>query len=417
MKSKWKSFDDLCFNAAHFLIYKMGRSQETAKHYSCYWRRVKRYLIASNIKRFDSSVGKAYLLEQFDNKDYNLLGKSQKDLIRALTILCDFSETGSIRPIKEQIIFEGAVGIAMKGYIAYRVSLRLSKHTVEEGEQHLYRFYKYLDKINVRTVKEISQLHILHFVKTIDPKYPTLAYRTLESIRGFLKYVYKESLIGQDLAAIVPKFNRIRQPKLPSVYAPNEIETMITSMSRGRPVEKRNYAIVLLAARLGLRASDIANMKFDNLLWDRSIIVLDQFKTGKRLELPILPDVGNAIIDYLKNGRPKSESRSIFLLSSSPFTPVKRSAITGIVHSCLVGAGIDVSNRKHGPHALRHSLASILLERQTVLPVISEVLGHESTASTNYYLRIDRRSMSKCPLEVPSVNPSFYHQQNEYFYA
>lgn len=417
MNPKWRSFDDLCFNAAHFLLYKMGRSQETAKFYSCYWRRVKRYMIANNIKQFDPSVGKRYLLAHFGSKDYSQLGKGQKDFIHAVRILCEFSETGSIRPVKEQIVFAGAVGKAMSGYISYRISLRLSKHTIEEGEQHLYRFQKYLDKVNAHTVREISQLHILSFVKTIDPKYSTLAYRTLESIRGFLKYAYKERLIEQDLAVIVPMYNRIRQPKLPSFYSPKEIEVMIASISRGTPVEKRNYAIVLLAARLGLRASDIANMKFENLFWDRSIIILDQFKTGKRIELPILPDVGNAIIDYLRYGRPKSDDRSIFLIACSPFSPVRGGAITGIVHSCFVSAGIDISRRRHGPHALRHSLTSILLEKQTILPVISEVLGHESTASTNYYLRIDRKSMSKCPLEVPPVDSSFYHQQKGYFYA
>jgi site-specific recombinase XerD len=417
MKSKWSSFDRLCFNAAHFLIYKMGRTQETAKQYSCYWRKVKRYMIANSIKVFDPSVGKRYLLEQFGNKDYSQLAKGQKDLIHTVRILCEFSQTGSIRPVKEQIVFEGDIGKAMTAYISHRVSLRLSKHTIEEGEQHIYRFYNYLDKINTHSVKAISQLNVLNFVKTIDPKFSTLAYRTLESIRSFLKYVYKERLTEQDLATIVPKYNRIRQPKLPSVYSPKEIEIMIASISRSTPVEKRNYAIVLLAARLGLRASDIANVKFENLFWDRSTIILDQFKTGKRIELPILPDVGNAIIDYLRYGRPKSDHRSIFLIACSPFSPIRSGAITGIIHSCFVGAGIDISQRKHGPHALRHSLASILLEKETILPVISEVLGHESTASTNYYLRIDRRSMSKCPLDVPPVDSSFYHQQKGYFYA
>ena len=80
-------------------------------------------------------------------------------------------------------------------------------------------------------------------------------------------------------------------------------------------------------------------------------------------------------------------------------------------------AGIDITQRKHGAHALRHSLASILLEKATTLPVISEVLGHQHTESTKYYLRIDRKSMSRCALEVPPVDTSFYHQQKEYFYA
>ena len=417
MKSKWKSFDDLSFEAANFLICKMGRSQETAKQYVCYWRRIKRYMVANKIIHFESVVGKAYLKAQFGNQDYNKLSKSQKDVIRSVNVLSEFSDKGSISPVKEQVAFYGQIGEAITTYQTFRISLRLNKHTIEEGEQYLYRFFKYLTKENVNSVKEINQLHILKYVKTIDPKFTTLPHRSLEAIRGFLKYAYNEKLIDIDMAAVVPKYNYVKQAKLPSVYSSSEIEKIIACIDRGNAVGKRNYAIVLLAARLGLRASDIANLQFENLIWDKSSIVLNQYKTGKRLELPILSDVGNAIIDYLRYGRPKSSERFVFLIAASPFHPVHRSAITGIVHSYFVKAGINITQRKHGPHALRHSLASILLEKETVLPVISEVLGHQTTASTNYYLRVDLKSMSKCPLEVPPVHSSFYQQKGGYFYA
>ena len=222
-------------------------------------------------------------------------------------------------------------------------------------------------------------------------------------MRGFLKYAYEQNLLERNLALVVPKDNYKKQPKLPSTYSSGEIETMISAIDRGNSVGKRNYAIVLLAARLGLGASDIASLKFNNLLWVQSMIVLNQYKTGKRIELPILADVGNAIIDYLKNGRPKSTEPFVFLLARSPYTPIISSAVTGIVHSYFIKSGINISARRHGSHALRHSLAGILLEKETILPVISEVLGHKNTASTNYYLRIDLKSMRKCALEVPPV--------------
>ncbi|MEO7044668.1 MAG: site-specific integrase [Ferruginibacter sp.] len=417
MNLKWKSFDDLSFNAARYLISKMGRTQGTAKQYVCFWRRIKRYMNANKIRQFDSSVGKAYLMAQFGNHDYSELSKSQKDFIRAVRVLSEFSDKGSIRPVKEQVVFHGPIGAAITAYLSFRISLRLNKHTVEEGEQHLYRFFNYLTTEKIDSIKKISHLHILKFIKTIDSQFTTLPHRTIESIRGFLKYAHREKLIVNDLAVVVPKYNYIKQPKLPSVYSTGEIQKIIASIDRGNAVGKRNYAIVLLAARLGLRASDIANIKFENLNWDKSAIVLNQYKTGKKIELPILSDVGNAIVDYLKYSRPKSSERLIFLTATSPYRPVQRGAITGIVHSYFVKAGINITQRKHGPHALRHSLASILLEKQTVLPVISEVLGHQDTASTTYYLRIDLKSMSKCPLDVPPVSSSFYQQKGGYFYA
>jgi Phage integrase family len=126
----------------------------------------------------------------------------------------------------------------------------------------------------------------------------------------------------------------------------------------------------------------------------------------------MFPEVGNAIIDYLKYGRPQSNDTHVFICTKPPYTRIYSWSITGSVHKCLVRAGISIENRKHGPHTLRHSLASRLLERGTIVPVISEVLGHENTESTRYYLRIDLKSMRQCCLEVPMVPSSFYEQKD-----
>jgi site-specific recombinase XerD len=417
MKAKPISFDQLCFNAAHQLITKRNLTQETVKQYACYWRRIKRYLLDKRIKEFNSSVGNAYLLANFGSVDYSSLGKGQKDFIRSVRVISEFSDTRTIAAVKEQIFFNGPIGEAMQAYIEYRVSLRLKKHTIEEGQLYMSRFNKYLHATGVRLLHKISAVNVLNFVKGMDPKHPTLVAGSLETLRGFFKYANNEGMIVTDPAVLVPKYKYTKQPKLPSFYSPDEIEKMIGCIDRSRPIGKRNHAVVLLAARLGLRASDIANLKFENLHWDRNLIILNQVKTVQQIELPILPEVGNAIIDYVKYGRPKSDLRSVFLIANSSYNALTSCSITGIVHSYFVEAGIDISKRKHGPHALRHSLASILLEKSTMLPVITEVLGHRDTASTQFYLRIDRKSMSRCTLEVPPVNASFYQQQKEYLYA
>jgi site-specific recombinase XerD len=416
MKAKFKSFEELTSNAADFLKKNLLRSEGTAHHYHSLWRKVEMYMSSEKIQHFDPSVGKQFLLRKFGNQDYSLLSKREKDLVRGVSILSEFHKTGSIQPVKEQAVFDGSIGKLMQQYLAYRIALRLKKHTIEEGEQHLYRFLRYLNATKVSSIKTINQVHILQFIKDINPNFSALMHLTLQSIRGFFRYAYDQNLLDTDLALIVPKDNFKKQPKLPSTYSINEIERLIASIDRGNANGKRNYAIVLLAARLGLRASDIAYLKFDNLLWEKSMIVLNQFKTGKKIELPILPEVGSAIIDYLKYGRPKSNEPFVFLLSRSPYSPVSNCSITGIVHSYFVKSAINITYRKHGPHALRHSLAGILLEKETILPVISEVLGHESTASTTYYLRIDLKSMRQCALEVPSVSISFYQQKGGYFY-
>ncbi|MFO7882045.1 MAG: site-specific integrase, partial [Kosmotogaceae bacterium] len=193
-----------------------------------------------------------------------------------------------------------------------------------------------------------------------------------------------------------------------------EIEQFISSIDRGNPKGKRDYAMFLLALKLGLRSSDIANLKFENISWQTNEFIFEQRKTGKSITLPILPEVGNAIIDYLKYGRPLSNENYCFLQIVSPHNKIAPTDIANSVRFYLNRANIDLRNRKHGPHALRHSFASGLLEQSTPLPVISEALGHSNTMSTMFYLRIDTSSLKQCALEVPSIPFSFYRQKGGY---
>ena len=158
------------------------------------------------------------------------------------------------------------------------------------------------------------------------------------------------------------------------------------------------------------------NLKFENILWEDNAIRLIQHKTNKELELPLLPEIGNAIIEYLRYGRPKSQSSYIFLLARSPYTHINQPIISQIAKKYFLKANLNIKNKHHGAHALRHSLATLLLEEQVKLPVISEVLGHENTESTSYYLRIDIQSLKKCSLDVSPVCENFYTQKGGYFY-
>ena len=416
MEEKCKTFDEITADAADCLRKKRSRTESTIRHYHVLWRKVKKYMELKEIEHFDSLVGKDYLLQVFGNCDYSKLLKREKDIVRGVKVLCEFQETGTLLPIKEQTVFDGPIGQLMTRYLAYIISLRLKKHTIDEKEQHLYRLLCYLNEHGITSVNAINPSYILYFIKGIDPRFSALPHLTMRTLRGFFSYLYDQHLLDVDLSNMIPKDKFHKQAKLPSVYSSKEIETMLASIDRGNANGKRNYAIVMLAARLGMRASDIANFKFENLHWERCSIVFNQYKTGKNIELPMLPEVGNAIVDYMKYGRPKSNEEFVFLLARSPYTPIHGSSVTGIVHSSLVRAGVSIENRKHGAHALRHSLAGILLEKGTILPIISEVLGHENTESTKYYLRIDLKSLRQCILEVPPVAVSFYGQKGGYFY-
>ena len=416
MENGQRTFQEVTPLATNCLRTKLSRADGTLRFYNLHWRKLCRYMESQDIHFIEPAVCKRYLLQEYDNQDFETLCKRDKDTIKCISVLIEFLETGSIQSTKEVTDFKGAIGLLMLDYLATMASKRLAKHTIDEYEQHLNRFLRFLNAHHITCISAVNQLHILNYIRQIDPRKISLAHISIRVLRCFFKYLYTNCKIETDLSSIFPKDNYKSQAKLPSTYTREEVETLISVVDRSHAVGKRDYAIILLAARLGLRASDITNLSFENISWEQNVIRLNQYKTGRPIELPLLSDVGNAIIDYLKNGRPKSDEPYVFLCARSPFNAMHSSAVTQIVTHAFAKTSINTEHKRHGPHALRHSLAGRLLEGETILPVISEVLGHENTNSTKFYLRVDLTSLRQCVLEVPAVDSEFYSQKGGLFY-
>jgi site-specific recombinase XerD len=371
---------------------------------------------SQDISDIDAVVCRNYLLNEFKNRAYQALTKREQEIVSTVNILIEFLETGAVQIKKEQINLDGPIGSLMTNYLAFKTNQRLHERSIALYQQHLSRFLHFLKDRNIETITSVALLYILSYIKNISPRTITAARTSIQVLRDFFKYLYTQRILETDFSFMIPRSNYKSQPKTPSIYSKEEVEKLILSVERSSSVGKRDYTIILLAARLGLRASDIANLKFENILWEQNTIRLVQYKTEKEIELPLLPEVGNAIIDYLKYGRQQSDEPFVFLSVRSPIIPITHVGVTSLMQHAFAKAGIDTKNRKHGSHALRHSLVGRLLEQQTVLPVISEVLGHENTESTKFYLRVDLISMKQCALDVPPVLPSFYNQKGGIFY-
>ncbi|MDD4238603.1 MAG: site-specific integrase [Desulfotomaculaceae bacterium] len=257
----------------------------------------------------------------------------------------------------------------------------------------------------------MDKQHIIGFINILGFYSKASIHCMLCSIRGFLRYLYDNRYTGIDFSYLIPKSSYRKEAHLPTTYTKDEVERLIRAVDRSSPKGKRDVAMILLAARLGLRASDICGLKFENIHWETNTILLVQKKTKEKIELPLLIEIGNAIIDYLKYGRQVSHLPFIFIRACQPYDRLEEPTLHSIVSFYLRRAGIrNIDKKKHGPHALRHSLAGFLLEKKTPLPVISEVLGHTNTESTKTYLRIDLESLRQCALEVPSLNSPHYRE-------
>jgi integrase len=203
----------------------------------------------------------------------------------------------------------------------------------------------------------------------------------LSIIKGFLRYLYDQNKTARDYSVIIPKDNYKKQPKLPSTYTKEEVLVILNSIDRSTSLGKRNYAILMLAVRLGMRASDISHLQFRELLWAENTISFNQFKTNEKVELPLTADVGETLIDYIKYARPTSNDAHVFLEKQFPNPPINAKKVSLIANRIIIKSGVCIGDRKHGSHALRHTMASFLLEQKTPLPVISELLGHATYRS------------------------------------
>lgn len=369
-------------------------------------------MVKQSIPYYDASVGEEFLRSIVTG---DIISRYEDDIIRSVHFLNEFQEKGAIskyhyKPIEREL--SGSVGLAMEKFLLHLGSLRRTKKTISEYRYYLYRFFIYLESKQIQSLDEIKEIEIMTFVSTSTNN----KIFVISSIRFFLRYMYEEHLLSTDLSLSLQHFKYSRGVKLPSVYSEKEVLQIEASIQRSDATGKRDYAMMLLATRLGLRASDIAGLSFGNIDWEQNIITLCQFKTGQEITLPLLAAVGEALIDYLKYGRKQSESDKVFLITHAPYSPITNTSVSLAFGRMIEASKVDVNGRRHGAHAMRHSLACRFLENKESMPVISEALGHRSTETTMSYLRIDIDTLSQCALNVPSVSNNFYEQKGGIFY-
>ncbi|GAC1382926.1 MAG: hypothetical protein NVSMB45_09680 [Ginsengibacter sp.] len=374
------------------------------------------------LKLYGKDVENKVLQYRFNNRLSKELSRNEKEFYNSVKMISEFLLTDKIsilpRIERKYLMFTGILTGVINQFINEKRECRLSKSSIRYFIRNLFQFSSYCNSRGISSPKEIDLSFILLYLKEIVTPKGLPCIPILSTLRGFVKFLYEHKLIQEDFSNKIPKYRRISQPKIPSTYSKEEVQQLIESVDRSSQIGKRDYAVVLIAARLGLRASDIASLKFENLHWDKSIIKLQQHKTGKELILPLLPDVGNAIIDYMKYGRQQSDQPYIFLCHRPPYGHFTNSNIvTHIVQRAFLKCGLVDKQRKFGSHALRHTLGFRMLQESTLLPVITEVFGHQSSESTRYYLRIDLKSMKQCMLNVPPVSIKFYNQKGGLFYV
>lgn len=367
------------------------------------WNKLKSYIEKKKIAIFDAKTGLDFLEEVYGITVFKKLSSSKEVHVRAVNLLTDYQLHGIILAKAKRKIhtYHPQFQNVFQGYIDFKRNEGISEDTLRSYAIYLDRFSDYLNSQNVGDIRDLNNHLVLGFSNTFTNYSPAVIHCTLCALRTFFHYLYQQNIVSKDFAYIVPRDGYRNSVKVPSAYSKEDVKKLLGSIDRGNPKGKRDYAIILLAARLGLRAQDICDLSFSNLKWETNTIELMQSKTGEPVVLPLLEEVGIAIIDYLKYARPDVLTNTIFLRLVPPIWQLEAPTLHSIVTHHMRRAKIRIQvGKKHGPHALRHSLASALLEQNTPLPVISEILGHTNTNSTSVYLKIDIKQLRNCSLEA-----------------
>ena len=412
MEQKKQSVKDL-MNCCILYLEQQSYTQARIDRYKSMWESgIVRFMAVNSFKYYDASVGDGFIRTNIAG---SMITPCHRDFIRSIYVLSEFQEKGIVNKKRCQSVerkLSGRIGLLMEQFLMHLEALRRSKITISDHRLYLYRFLSFIESKQMMNVEEIKEEHLITFVSTSTNNNICV----VSSLRLFFRYLFENDLHSSDLSEVLRHYRWNKREKLPSVYTSVEVLEIESSIKREDATGKRDFAMMLLATRLGLRASDIAHLTFNNIDWVSSKIILSQFKTGKKVELPLLVDVGEALIDYLKYGRKKSESPKIFLYTRAPYTDMTNAAVAGTLGRIIESSGVDTYGRKHGAHAMRHSLATRFLENKVSIPVIFEALGHQNTATTMSYLRIDIESLRQCALDVPAVLERFYEQKGGVFY-
>ena len=217
-------------------------------------------------------------------------------------------------------------------------------------------------------------------------------------LRTFLRYARYQGLIRSNLAACVPAIADWSVASIPKGLPTEHVKRALASCDRKSAIGRRDYAILLLLARLGLRAGEVCLLHLEDIDWQVGSLTI-RGKGNYCSQLPLPPDVGRAIADYLKNGRQRSSDRSVFLKTCAPVANLSSGTIGLIVNKALARAGINPYQK--GAHQFRHALATKMLRQGASLAEIGEILRHQHPQTTSIYAKVDIASLRRLALPWP----------------
>lgn len=390
-----------------------GKSPKTLKTYETSFNSFECYLADNSITAVDESICLEYIhvkTGQRINTFACVTSNTRLDYrMRPLSLLLYYLNEGQftnkVRQTKPHFICPECFQAEYEAFCEEMLYRGYSDATVDSNVQKVQLLIVFLAEQGVLSSADITIAHVEGFLKIHEDKAVKYVGVFLYVFRNYFSFLYDRGYMEYDITPQLPKVRVPRNASIPYVWSKEDIQKLLGAIDRSDPKGKRDYAILLIAIRLGLRIGDIRGLKQSSIDWNRNLINLTMSKTGQNIELPLLRDVGWAIIDYLQNGRPVTNSECLFVRHKAPFNAFGgRNAFNKELHRYIMKSGLNLpDDRYHGMHSLRSTLAGNMLDVKSPLPIISETLGHQSVNTTSIYLKIDIDGLRKCALDPEEV--------------
>jgi integrase/recombinase XerD len=295
-----------------------------------------------------------------------------------------------------------AVEVLLARFAGYLQVQRALSTPVVEAYLHWVRPFveEVLCPVGAERPRDVSAVELARFLADRLPAMSRKsAQMTASALRSLLRFLHVESIVSANLVDAVPSVASWRLSGLPRALTPEAVEALLGACGASEPVARRDRAVITVMRRLGLRCAEVAALRLDDIDWVNGTVLVAG-KSGRVDRMPLPADVGEALVDYLRRGRPETGERCVFLRAVAPFTPLRSSSVSCIVARAARRAGLGTI---HG-HRLRHTAATETLNAGAGLEEVAQLMRHSGVVSTVIYAKTDQNRLSALARPWPSLD-------------
>lgn len=359
------------------------------------------YCAQNAMQIYSPDTGLIYFLQRYglDMADSTVkLTEQQRATRRTIRFLDDIYQFGCARRNSHHDYkVPPAYADVLESYLSDCIKNNGAPGTIDVKRTKLKQFLCYLDGRRI-LLPDITASDVSDYMTTLY-QYKRETIHIISSVlRDFFRYLHTSGILENNLAGDVPRPKIYVEESFPETWTPEEIRQLLSAINRRTAIGTRDYAMILLAVLLGMRAGDICALNFKEIDWRKKVITYTQQKSGKINTLPLLPLIGEAIIDYLKNGRLDSDCDNVFIRHIHPYGAIASSStLSETIKRYMRQAGLTIKSRKVA-HSMRHTMASTLLRNGVPLMTVSNIMGHDTPKTTIAYTKVDIPALRKCAL-------------------